>query len=857
MPSMSHDAHHHGHGADPPSGATATSAPGGHSLVTLAVPTGSLACEGCAAWVEERLREAPHVVGVHVDAQNEVAHVTAHEGMVSADELAETVAAACGDRNIVPLPKPQVSSHAHAHTSRPEAGPTMAMDRHAAHGTAAPASATEHLGHGTAADGERAGADHAAMDHAAMGHGAHGAHDMSDPGMAAAMEADMRRRFWISLVLAIPVVLYSPMAMMFGLELPTPFGIPHDWVMLLFATPTALWTSNVFHLGAYYSLRSRVLNMSVLVSLGVLVSYLFSLGLTLFAPGQETFYEASVMLAVFLLFGHWMEMKARRGSSDAVRALLDLTPQTATVERDGRQAEVTVAEVIVGDTIVLKPGDRVPVDGEVVDGRSTIDESMVTGESIPVEKGPGDQVIAGTINQSGTLRFRATKVGADTALAQIVRMVETAQNSKPPAQKLADRAAHWLVLVAVGSGVLTFLVWLLVLDAPLLLALTFAVTAVVIACPDALGLATPTAIMVATDLAAKRGILFKQAVSLEQASKIRAIVFDKTGTLTEGKPRVTDVVVTGSLTEDELLRLAGAAEERSGHPLADAILAEVERRGLGDLPAVTDFENLAGRGVRARVDGHEVLVGTRRLLDEHGVDLGSLAAEVDAVLVEGKTMMLVAMGGRAAGVIAAADTVRPSAARAIAELRELGIEPVMMTGDNRRTAEAVAKQLGIGRVFAEVLPEDKADGVRRLQQEGLFVAMVGDGVNDAPALAQADLGIAIGAGTDVAVETGDVVLMKSDPRDVVAAIQLSKATVRKMRQNLFWAAIYNVVAIPVAAGVLYPAFGILLRPEFGALAMSASSITVVSNALLLRREIPAPASPSPGPTHGNHTSHKE
>jgi Cu2+-exporting ATPase len=820
------------------------------------VETGSLACEACVTCVEDRLRENPHVVSFHVDTQNEVAHVTIHEGMVSADQLAELIRYACGDRSVVPLPKPRVSSHAHAHTADPSkvvAHPTShvvlaprvvkADGEHVGHGRAAPAIDEAHTGHVTPADVDHAAMGHAApMDHAAMGHGGHGGHDMSDPRMAAAMEADMRRRFWISLVLSIPVILYSSLATnVFGLMLPSPFGIPHDWIMLFFATPVALWTSSVFHIGAYYSLRSRVLNMSVLVSLGILVSYLFSVGLTLFAPGQETFYEASVMLAVFLLFGHWMEMKARRGSSDAVRALLDLTPQTATVERDGRQAEVPVAEVVVGDMIVLKPGDRVPVDGEVVDGRSTVDESMVTGESIPVEKGPGDDVIAGTINQSGTLRFRATKVGADTALAQIVRMVETAQNSKPPAQKLADRAAHWLVLVAVGSGVLTFLVWLFVLDAPLLLALTFAVTAVVIACPDALGLATPTAIMVATDLAAKRGILFKQAVSLEQASQIRAIVFDKTGTLTEGKPRVTDVLVAGSLTEDGLLRLAGAAEARSGHPLADAILAEVERRGLGDLPTVTDFENLAGRGVRARVDGHEVLVGTRRLLDEHGVDLGSLAAELERLLGEGKTLMLVAMDGQAAGVIAAADTVRPSAAQAISELREMGIEPVMMTGDNRRTAEAVAKQLGISRVFAEVLPEDKANGVRQLQQEGLFVAMVGDGVNDAPALAQADLGIAIGAGTDVAVETGDVVLMKSDPRDVLAAIQLSKATVRKMRQNLFWAAIYNVVAIPVAAGVLYPAFGILLRPELGALAMSASSITVVSNALLLRREVPAPA----------------
>jgi Cu2+-exporting ATPase len=770
----------------------------------LHIPAGPIKCEACKAKIEQQLRANPNVISVEVHPHHQMVMVTVRPDAVSVSELTELAAHACGDRNEVPLPKPQVSSHAHAHTAAP-------ID-HAAMGQT--------------------------MDHAAMGHGGH---DMSDPRMAAAMEADMRRRFWISLVLSIPVVLYSPMAMMFGLMLPTPFGLRHDWIMLLFATPVALWTSSVFHIGAYYSLRSGTLNMSVLVSLGILTSYLFSLGLTLLAPGQETFYEAAVMLAVFLLFGHWMEMKARRGSSDSVRKLLDLTPQQASVERDGQIIELPVAEVLVGDVVVLKPGDKVPVDGTVIDGHSTVDESMVTGESIPVEKHPGDEVIAGTINQSGSLRFHATKVGADTALAQIVKMVETAQNSKAPAQRLADQAAHYLVLLAVGAGLLTFVVWYFVLGQSLLLALTFAVTAVVIACPDALGLATPTAVMVATDLAAKRGILFKQAVSLEQAAKIQAIIFDKTGTLTEGKPRVTDVVTAPEMNEQELLRLVGAAEERSGHPLAQAILDELARRELiNDLP-VEDFENLAGRGVSARVGTRQVLVGTRRLLDEHGISLGGLQEPADRLLSGGKTLMLAAVDGTAAGIVAAADTIRPTAKRAIAELRELGIQPVMMTGDNTRTAEAVAQALGIERVFAEVLPQDKAEGVIQLQREGKFVAMVGDGVNDAPALARADLGIAIGAGTDVAVETGDIVLMKSDPRDVLSAIQLSKATVRKMRQNLFWAAIYNLLAIPIAAGVLYPAFGLLLRPEFGALAMSASSITVVSNALLLRREVPTTA----------------
>jgi Cu2+-exporting ATPase len=382
--------------------------------------------------------------------------------------------------------------------------------------------------------------------------------------------------------------------------------------------------------------------------------------------------------------------------------------------------------------------------------------------------------------------------------------------------------------------VLTFLIWLLVAREPLLLALTFAVTAVVIACPDALGLATPTAVMVATDLAAKRGVLFKQAVSLEQASKIEAIIFDKTGTLTEGKPRVTDVVCQG-IAEEDLLRLAGAAEARSGHPLAQAVLDALERRGSSADLAIEDFENVVGHGVRATVAGRRVLVGAARLLERFAVPLGPLEQTASRLIEQGKSVILVAVDGHAAGVIAAADTVRPNAARAIADLKALGIEPVMMTGDTRRTAEAVAKQVGIERVFAEVLPEDKAAGVKQLQHEGKFTAMVGDGVNDAPALAQADLGVAIGAGTDVAVETGDIVLMKSDPADVLAAIRLSKATVRKMKQNLFWAAIYNVIAIPIAAGALYPSFGIMLRPEFGALAMSASSITVVSNALLLRR----------------------
>ncbi|HEU5315727.1 MAG TPA: copper-translocating P-type ATPase [Chloroflexota bacterium] len=785
---------------------------GAAQRVTLTIPTGPLACAACGERVEAALKTEAGVTRVHMHPAEEYAHVTVETADRAASEarLREVARRASASGSPVPLPTPEVSSHEHMH-----------------HGAAAPRGDAAHDTH----------AGHAARDvDGPAAPGGHAHHDMSDPRMAATMEADMRRRFWLSVVLGLPAVAYSPLAMnVLGLRLPT-FGIPHDWIMLVSATPVALWLSSVFHLGAWEALRSRVLNMSVLVSLGILVSYLFSVGLTFLAPGTETYYEAAVMLAAFLLFGHWMEMKARRGSSDAVRKLLELTPQQAVVERDGAAVTISAGEVVVGDVVVLRPGDKVPVDGEVIDGETSVDESMVTGESLPVEKRPGDPVIAGTVNGSGSLRFRATKVGSETALSQIVAMVERAQNSKAPAQRLADRAAHYLVLVAVGSGVLTFLVWLFVAQEPLLLALTFAVSAVVIACPDALGLATPTAIMVATDVAAKRGVLFKEAVSLEQAAKIQAVIFDKTGTLTEGKPRVTDVVSVGGFSADELLRLEAAAEARSSHPLADAIVDETRRRGIAIPDSVEGFEAIAGHGLRARVDGKDVLVGTRRLLARERVPLDELEAHAERLLGEGKTLTLVAVDGRPAGVVALADTVRANAAAAVRRLQEMGVEVVMMTGDNRRTGEAVARQVGIERVFAEVLPEDKANGVKQLQSEGKFVAMVGDGINDAPALAQANLGIAIGAGTDVAVEAGDVVLMKSDPADVLAAISLSRATVRKMKQNLFWAAIYNVIAIPVAAGALYPAFGIVLRPEFGALAMSASSITVVTNALLLRRE---------------------
>ena len=572
--------------------------------------------------------------------------------------------------------------------------------------------------------------------------------------------------------------------------------------------------------------------MSVLIATGVLAAYVFSVLITVI--GGETFFEAAAMLVTFVLFGHWMEMRSRRGTNDALRALFDLVPPQATVMRDGQEVTIPSSEVQLGDIVVLKPGDKVAVDGEVVDGATSIDESLVTGESLPVAKRPGDKVVAGSINRTGSVRFRATAVGAETTLAQIVDLVQRAQNSKAPGQRLADQAAQYLVILAVGAGIVTFVAWYAMAGAALITALTFAISAVVIACPDALGLATPTAVAVGTGIGARHNILIKDAATLEGVSRTQAIVLDKTGTLTEGKPSLTDVVATHNPGEQDLLRLVASAERGSEHPLAEAIVAGARNRGI-DLVDATEFEAVTGRGIRAVVDGRALLVGNARLMAENSIDATGLDAQMAILAEAGKTPMLVAVDGAAAGVVAVADTVKPSARQAVVALKELGIEVVMMTGDNQRTAQAVARELGIERVFAEVLPADKARYVQQLQAEGKQVAMVGDGVNDAPALAQADTGIAIGAGTDVAIETARVVLMRSDPLDVTRAIRLSQATVAKMKQNLVWASVYNVLAIPIAAGILYPGYGIMLRPEWSALLMSLSSIIVAVNAVLLKR----------------------
>ena len=651
--------------------------------------------------------------------------------------------------------------------------------------------------------------------------------------MARLMEIDIRNKFFFSLILTLPIILYSPLGTeFFKLNLPSPIPLP--WLLFILTTPVFLYSGWIFLYSTYIALKNRMLNMAVLIAVGITAAYGFSVLLTL-TGGTDSYYEAAAMLITFVLFGHWMEMKSRRGTTDALQALFNLVPPQARVIKDGREMLVSTSEIQLGDIIILKPGDKVPVDGEVTEGETAIDESLVTGESLPVAKKKGDQVIGGSINTAGSVKFKATKIGKDTALAQIVRMVEEAQNSKAPGQRLADRFAKYLVIGAIGSGLLVFIIWYFIVGSPLMLALSFAIATVVIACPDALGLATPTAVAVGTGLGAKHNILIKDAPTLEQVSKIQAIVLDKTGTLTEGKPKVTDIATVEGFTAPEALRLVGAAEAKSSHPLAGAVLDALKSRKLELPQSVEKFENLSGLGVKAVVENKNILVGTVKLMRENRVVLGSLEQKINEFLDRGETIMVLAVDGAIKAVIGAADPIKPNAKEAIQKMRGLGIEIAMITGDNKTTAEKVAEQIGIERVFAEVMPEDKASYVKKLQGEGKFTAMVGDGVNDAPALAQANVGIAIGAGTDVAIETAKVVLMKSDPADILRAIILSKATIRKMKQNLFWASIYNILAIPVAGGILYPNFGIMLRPEFAALLMSVSSIIVATNAVLLKR----------------------
>ncbi|WP_102124933.1 heavy metal translocating P-type ATPase [Deinococcus planocerae] len=822
--------------------------------------------------LERSLSAIEGVQSVHIDRTRAVAHLGYDPGTVTEPELRRRLHAAgydCDCEDCAPSAvqpgHPRVGHADHGHTGHDHAAmlaqaatsthhdpPTHSQGRrdtpaetgHAGHGHPAMTARASHPAahdHGAMKPGRReasSGTAHAGHDHAAMtadGAGAHAqmGHD-EHAGHGADMVGDMLRRFVISLVLTVPLILYSPIGESLGFTAMPPFGLSMAWFGLILSTPVVWWGGWPFISAAWRALRRGEANMMTLLATGILVSWLFSVYATLFLGGGEVFFEAAAMLTTLSLLGHWLEMRSRFATGRAVEALLKLAPSTARVVRNGQEVEVPLEQVVVGDEIAVRPGDRVPVDGEVVSGSSYVDESMITGEPIPVAKHPGAKVTGGTVNQNGAFTFQATAVGSDTALSRIVQMVQNAQASKAPAQRLADLAGKYLVFVALGSGLVAFLAWYFLGGEGVVFALTAAVSAIVIACPDALALATPTAITVGVGKGAREGVLFKNATALEATAGVNTVVFDKTGTLTEGKPALTDLVPAPGGDETELLRLAASADQPSQHPLAEAIVRGAQARGV-DIQRPDAFDSVPGHGVVATVRGQRVLIGNRKLMDREGVDVGALPGEVDRLAADGKTAMYVAADGRALGVVAVADTIRETARTAVQALHGLGVQTVMLTGDNRRTAEAVARQLGMDTVIAEVLPGDKAARVQELQGQGRKVAMVGDGVNDAPALAQADVGLAIGAGTDVAVETADVVLVKNNPADVAGSIDLARRVRGKIKQNLFWAAIYNVLAIPFAAGVLYPAYGILLRPEWAALLMSASTVIVTVNALLLNR----------------------
>jgi P-type Cu+ transporter len=658
---------------------------------------------------------------------------------------------------------------------------------------------------------------------------------------AAARRAEVRDLSWrvaFAAIFTLPVLVPVMLDDVFGVE-DVPALLLDHWFQLALIAPVMVYAGWPIHRTGWLTLSHRTADMNTLIAVGTSAAFLYSLVVTV-APGlvpedlREVYYEVVGVILTLILLGRLLEARARAGTGEAIRELIGLQAKTARVVRDGDEEEIPIEDVQRGDVVAVRPGEKVPVDGEIVEGRSTLDESMVTGESIPVTKHAGDTVVGATINQTGAFRFRATNVGRDTMLAQIIRLVEQAQGSKAPIQRLADLVSSYFVPAVIFIAIATFVVWFDFGPEPVLtFALVSAVAVLIIACPCALGLATPLSIMVATGKGAQNGTLIRSAEALETAHKLDAIVLDKTGTITRGEPSVTDVVAAGGLGEVELLTLVASAERSSEHPLGEAIVRGAEQRSI-ELTEPVDFESVTGKGIRATVGDHLVLIGTARLLTEEGLDTAALDAEASRLESEGKTAMRVAVDGVPAGLIAVADTVRQDSAAAIATLRELGLETVMITGDNRRTAEAIARQVGIDRVLAEVLPQDKAVEVRRLQDQGNLVAMVGDGINDAPALAQADVGIAIGTGTDVAIEAADVTLVSGELRGAVTAIGLSQDTMRNIRQNLFFAFAYNTVGIPIAAGVLYPFFDLQLSPIIAAAAMAASSLSVVLNSNRLR-----------------------
>jgi Cu+-exporting ATPase len=642
------------------------------------------------------------------------------------------------------------------------------------------------------------------------------------------------------------VLLVGAIPMMTGIMIPLiPQWLHNPWLQLLLTTPVQFWCGQSFYRGAWKSLKRRAADMNTLIALGTSAAYFYSVFATLFprffrAQGLEpvVYYETAAIVITLILLGRFFESRARGQTSQAIRKLIGLQAKTARLIRKGQEVDVPIQEVQVGDVVLVRPGEKIPVDGIVIDGSSTVDEAMVTGESLPVRKHPGEEVIGATINKTGSFKFRASRVGKDTVLAQIVQLVQQAQGSKAPIQRLADQVTGWFVPAVIAIALSTFVIWFN-LTGNLTLAMMTTVEVLIIACPCALGLATPTSVMVGTGIGAQNGILIKGADSLEIAHKIQAIVLDKTGTLTEGKPVLTDYVTVGGTAysnEINLLRLAAAVERNSEHPLAEAVVQYAKAQGVDfPLPEAKDFEAVSGAGVQGIVNDRLVQIGTFRWMKQLGISTEALQTYKDKWEAAGKTTALIAVNGKLEGVVGIADALKPSSVDAVRALKRLGLEVVMLTGDNQQTADAIASEVGIKRVFAEVRPEQKAEQVQLLQREGKIVAMVGDGINDAPALAQADVGIAIGTGTDVAIAASDITLISGDLTGIVTAIQLSRATINNIRQNLFFAFIYNVAGIPIAAGILFPFLGWLLNPIIAGGAMAFSSVSVVTNALRLRK----------------------
>jgi Cu+-exporting ATPase len=823
-----------------------TEKPASDKTTKASIPITGMTCTTCALTVEKGLAETPGVEKASVNFASEKASVEYDPSKTNLTKLAHAVSelgyGVATKKSIYPVGGMTCASCV-AHVE--EALRDVPGVTSVAVNLGSEKATVEYIEGTTYADMKKAVED-AGYE---LGKEIEGLEDVSETSQREVRK--VRNRFIFAAILTIPIVVMMLTPMFTGM----------NYLLWALATPVQFWAGWRFYKGAWGALKHRTTDMNTLIAVGSSAAYIYSVIATVF-PGVFTsngikanvYFDTSAAIITLILLGRYLEARAKGQTSEAIKKLIGLQPKTAIVFRNGQEQQIPVEDVVAGDLIQVKPGERVPVDGIVRDGFSSLDESMITGESIPVEKKPGDEVIGATINKTGSFKFEATKIGKDTTLARIVRLVEEAQGSKAPVQKLADVIASYFVPIVIGIAVVTFLVWFFAGPSP---HLTYAflnfVAVLVIACPCALGLATPTAIIVGTGKGAEQGILIRSADTLERAHKINAVLLDKTGTLTQGKPAVTDIIAGAGYSHDEVLRLAASAEKNSEHSLAEAIVKTASEKKLA-LSPVSDFSAMPGLGIEAVVDGKQIVLGNLKLIEERKLILDELVFKANELVSAGKTVMFLSVEGQGAGLIALADTIKPEAQKVVHQLHKMGIEVAMVTGDNNRTAEAIARQAGIDRVFSEVLPENKADEVKKLQAEGKVVAMVGDGINDAPALAQADVGIAIGTGTDVAMETGDITLIRGELHGIVTAISLSKQTMRTIRQNLFWAFAYNVILIPVAAGVLYFVFkngtvpsGLkfalgdrgFLNPILAAAAMALSSITVVTNSLRLRSFKPA------------------